>query len=282
MDIFKYMANYDIKAIFSIIRPANCLIASFATLIGFFLSKGQIIFPQELIIGFFLVFFICGAGQAINDYYDYENDKKTNKKKIIPSGKLTQTFVKKYSVFLFSLGIILSFFTNSISIIIAIIFALLLYFYSAKFKTKKYFGNIIVALGTAFTFIFGASLYEINLLVILIAVSAFFANMAREIIKDIEDIKTDKNYKVSLPMKIGIEKSKIVIGIYLILAVIFALSTGYLYNLNYYYFTLISIVGFGFALTIKYVQKNNLTKAQKIAKIFMFLSFIAYASILII
>ena len=61
----------------TIIRPFNCIMAAVATLIGFSVALGGFAFTIPLMLAMVSAFLICGAGQAINDYFDREIDKKT-------------------------------------------------------------------------------------------------------------------------------------------------------------------------------------------------------------
>ncbi|MDO8627891.1 MAG: hypothetical protein Q7K42_05475 [Candidatus Diapherotrites archaeon] len=65
-----------LKAYLELVRPVNCLMSAIATMIGYFVSFNKIAYSNEL---FFLMlgsFFVCGFGQAINDFFDSEVDKK--------------------------------------------------------------------------------------------------------------------------------------------------------------------------------------------------------------
>ncbi len=262
-----------------LIRTGNCIIASLATLIGFL-----IIAPASINVLFAMiaVFLICAGGQAINDVFDAEIDSKINKTKPIPSKKITKTTALYFSIILFVLGILISSLINTQALVIAIIFSFLLIIYASILYKIKYIGNIVVAMGTAFTFIFGAaSAGNISLLLIVFAMSAFFANMSREITKDFEDVKKDKGFKKTLPM-ISKKLAKRFVISYHLLAILFALvAFVFFMPTNYIYLIIILLVAITFGMSIKLLLNNDYNNSQKKCKKGMVFSLIAFASTII-
>ena len=190
-------------AALELLRPANCAMAAFDTILGYWLSVGKVALPFEIFLLAFSSFCICGAGQAINDYYDAGVDSKGKKGKPIPSGLIASAEAKNLATALFILGIAVAFLVNMHAFGIAVAFSVLLCVYSHRLSRHKYFGNAIVALSTAFTFIMGATLTGNYGLAGILAAAAFFASWAREIAKDLEDFDSDRGKKTTLPMVWG-------------------------------------------------------------------------------
>ncbi|MFA6064246.1 MAG: geranylgeranylglycerol-phosphate geranylgeranyltransferase [archaeon] len=266
------------KTFFELIRIGNCLMAAIAVLIGFYLAGG---FDYRLAaLAAVSGFLICGAGQAINDYFDASIDAKTSKERPIPSGRIQAKRALLYSISMFFLGIFASFFINPTTVIIALIFAVLLVAYPLFMNKVKYLGNIVVAGGTAITFIYGsAATGNIPSLIIFLAATAFLANMGREVTKDIEDVKKDLGTKKTLPILLGISPSRFFVLMYYLLAVIGAICVYLLFLFRYpmqYYlvFTILSSLLFAYALVLLY--KNNPIESQKISKIAMLASLIGF------
>jgi len=263
-----------------LMRIGNCGMAAIAVLIGYTIITLD--FSIGVGLAMISAFLICGAGQAINDVFDKDIDKKTNKKKPIPSGKIKSNNALLFSGILFLIGIILAFFITPLALTIAITFSLLLIIYASVLYKVKYLGNIIVALGTAFTLIYGASVTgNIPLLIIVFAMSAFFANMGREIIKDFQDLAKDRGFKRTLPMiseKIG----KGFAISYILLAVLFAVVAFvfYLPN-NIAYFIMVLLAALTFGRTIKLLMKNDFKRSQKNSKKGMLFSLLAYVTAII-
>ena len=123
-----------LSAYFKILRPLNCIISAVAVFIGFSVANLAVQFTMPLLLAMIAAFLICGAGQAINDYYDAKIDKKIRPEKPIPSGKVNAKAVFAYSAILFIIGIALSYFINIYAFFVAIVSAFLLYSYAAKLK----------------------------------------------------------------------------------------------------------------------------------------------------
>jgi geranylgeranylglycerol-phosphate geranylgeranyltransferase len=229
------------------------------------------------------VFLICGAGQAINDVFDAKIDAKISKKRPIPSGKIAKGDALNMAFALFLLGVLATIPLNFTALTIAIAFAFLLIIYSAAMGKAKYLGNFVVASGTAFTFVFGAAASPNGIvpIVILFALSALFANLARELTKDFEDIKKDKGFKISLPMRAPLS-AKILIAADYTLAVFVALYAHWLIGLGTIYLALIISAAIIFSYSYLQLIKKNYKKSQEYSKIGMLISLAAYVSVLFI
>ncbi len=259
-----------------LIRVGNCIMAVIATLIGYFLVTQEL--SLVLLFGLISVFLICAGGQAINDVYDLEIDKKINKNKPIPSGRISRRNALIFSYVLFVIGICVSFLINGLAFIIAIVFSFLLIIYSQNLYKIKYIGNIVVALGTAFTFIFGASVTGfVPFIIFVFALSAFFANMAREVTKDFEDLKKDKSFKKTLPM-ISKDFANRIIVFYYFLSISFAISAYILFSLNLVYLFFVWLTTFVFLNCVFTLGKKDFKKSQSFSKKGMLLSLIAFIS----
>jgi 4-hydroxybenzoate polyprenyltransferase len=82
--------------------------------------------------------------------------------------------------------------------------------YSFNLKSRGLPGNIAISASVAMVVLFGsAGVYQLsNLRVVSVAIIGFLYNLAREIIKDVEDMQADEG-RNTLAMKIGPEKTRI-------------------------------------------------------------------------
>jgi len=268
-------AKHYPKAFLELMRVGNCLMAAVAIIIGFFIAGG-LIYTTALIAAI-SGFFICAGGQTINDYFDRKIDAITSKNRPIPSGRVSPKQALFFSLALFIIGIGLATQLNITGQFIAILFTVLLIAYPLFMNRVKYIGNIIVAAGTAFTFIYGAAATgQVPTLIIALAISAFFSNMAREIIKDIEDMKKDNKTKTTIPLLIGSQNAKAFPLIYYTIAILLSVFLFFRYRLNegYLFITLIGAIFFIYSAI--FLLKNNPKKSQKMSKIGMIISLIAF------
>ena len=98
-----------------------------------------------------------------------------------------------------------------------------MYTYDSGPKTKDMglIGNIAISLMVGAVIVFGAaSVSKANTEIVLFAsVVAFFANLAREIIKDCEDMESDEG-RNTLPMRIGLMNARAVAYVFVLLSMV--------------------------------------------------------------
>ena len=108
-----------------ILRPINCAMAAVGVWIGFLLVSNTLYTPL-LPLALISAFLICGAGQCINDYFDYKIDKQKAPQRPIPAGKIPPDFAVYYALSLFGIGILLAVFLGVFPLLIAILYSFLL------------------------------------------------------------------------------------------------------------------------------------------------------------
>ena len=141
------------------------------------------------------------------DQVDVEIDRVNRPDRPIPSGQVSLPSARAYAVTLFLLGIFVCLFTNGLCIAIAVFNTLLLIGYAAWLKRTPLLGNIAVSYLAGSMFLFGGALNGLPglLHVLPFAVMTFFAMLARELVKDAEDVDGDKaSGAVTLPIRCGI------------------------------------------------------------------------------
>ena len=151
---------------------------------------------------------------------------------------------------------------------------------SLHFKRLKIplLANLTDSWLVASTFLFGGLLFNTNIsiTILLLSILAFFANLGREIVKDIEDIKGDEkfNYK-TLPITVGKNYASWIACTFVLFAIIFSFLP-YLFNLltiNYLIFVLIADTIFAISCPLILISP---IKAQKFMKIGMFIALISF------
>ncbi|MBK64008.1 MAG: hypothetical protein CMB47_06255 [Euryarchaeota archaeon] len=176
------------------------------------------------------VFSFMASWNALNDYFDFEIDKIGKPNRPLPSGEISLKDAKIAITFLMIISLISmigagflahnsdnGFKSWSPSIFIWLIALLLLINYesesnySLNLKNRGLPGNIAISASVAMVVLFGsAGVYQsTNSKVISIAIIGFLFNLAREIIKDVEDMDSDEG-RNTLAMKIGPEKTRII------------------------------------------------------------------------
>lgn len=259
-------------------RPLNCLMAALAVFIGASIAFGGLAFQGIVLWAMIAAFLVCGAGQSINDFFDSTVDKQ-KQKRVAYQDLLEQHryALLWFSLVLFVLGIGLAYWVNQTAFWIAVFISVLLVVYSAGLGKIKPIGNIVVALGTALPLVFGAAVFQDYRAVLWLAASAFFANWAREIVKDVEDLPADKGKKKTLPM---ILQPAAITGIVLVL-VLAAIASALLAMQttvfgNHYFLLLVILAGIVFLKAVQELHKEKPEKSQQSFKLGMLLALIAF------
>ena len=204
------------NAYIEILRPFNALMGVIAVLLVAIISGN---FTLYVPVACFIVFIFTGAGNAINDYFDHKIDAINKPERPIPSGRISLRAASIYSVFLFVISTIMAFIIGIIPGIIVILSAVLMYLYASKLKTSCLIGNLSIAFLTGLCFVFGGVVLDAVGLSILLGIYAFLMTMAREIVKDMEDVEGDSIEGAStFPIKHGMRKSSILAAAFMLIA----------------------------------------------------------------
>ncbi|MFZ4106072.1 geranylgeranylglycerol-phosphate geranylgeranyltransferase [Flavobacterium sp.] len=237
-----------------LIRYKNLLLLALMQLIIRFGYLEQIHIPLSLFYWQYALLvlatvLIAAGGYVINDIFDQETDQHNKPNKVIIGTYISEFVAYNIYAGLTITGVACGFIlANSILhpnfAILFILIATLLYIYASTLKQIAIIGNILTAALLAFSVIIIGifdifpNTFEINQQQMALAFSilldyakfAFFINLVREIIKDIQDVEGDKIMEMkTLPIIIGTFKStKIAFGILLI-------PTLYLFYYVYHY-----------------------------------------------
>ncbi len=262
-----------------IVRPVNGIMAALAVVIGFVVSGGSIALSSELVFATLAMILLLSGGMVINDYYDYEIDLKRKKHRPIPSGEISRDSALAYSIALFAGSMIFAYFINLISFMVIGGMVALLFIYSNKLSKKMFTGNMLTATCTGLAFVFGAAaagdIFAAGVLPL--AGMAFFATLAREIYKSIQDMDEDKLVRTTLPMKIGVSKSAAVAAFALVVAVALSFIPYLLGAFSQTYLILISFVNVGLLYTAFHGLKGNQFAMEvNYCKVFQFIALITF------
>jgi len=231
---------------------------------------------------------IAAAGYIINDYFDINIDRINKPGKLVVERIIKRRWAIVWHLLLSTTGILLSFYVGwkthhdlmlGISNTITVI---LLWFYSTTFKKKLLTGNLIISLLTAWVVLI---LYVVEMersfytliqpevlqavtrifkLAILYGGFAFIISLARECIKDIEDMPGDQKYGCrTMPVVWGIRATKIFIANWLVvlMAAILILQF-YVIPFGWWYSIMYTVL---FILAPAFYILRNVLKAQTTA-----------------
>jgi len=262
-----------------ILRPGNAIMAVIAIFLMAVIS-GK--FTLEVLMAAVVVFVVTGAGNSINDYFDHKIDAINKPERPIPSGRISLKTALIYSISLFALGIILAFLTNLLLGIIALLSSILMVYYARDLKTKCLIGNLSISFLTGLCFVFGGIAVNEIVVSIYLGFFAFLMTMAREIVKDMEDVEGDKlEGAATLPILHGMRISSILAAIFMILASVGSPLLYFMGIFSIFYLPVLclAIVIFLYcAMSIlKDQSSENAGKVSKRIKLGMAITFVAFA-----
>lgn len=177
------------NAYFEILRPGNAFMAVITILLMMIIGET---FSADTIVACAIVFIATGAGNSINDYFDYKIDAINRPERPIPSGRISLKNAGIYSMLLFALATILGFSIGIIPGFIVLSSSFLMIYYAQNLKKKCLIGNITISFLTGLSFVLGGVVLGEIIISIYLGIFAFLMTMAREIVKDMEDMEGDK------------------------------------------------------------------------------------------
>ena len=226
---------------------------------------------------------IAAGGYVINNIMDQDTDEIAKPQNRVVGVSISETVAYNWYIGLTILGVALGFYLSNVIYkptfaSLFILVATLLYVYATSLKQIPVVGNIIVAALLSVSIVIIAffdilpaidqdnriRMKEAFSILMDYAIFAFIINLIREIVKDLED--RDGDYQTgmnTLPIAIGIQKTKSIVGVLTLIAVLllaYYLKTS-LYELDYtIYYALVFIIGplvyFGAKLSIAKEKKE--------------------------
>ena len=174
---------------------------------------------------------IAAGGNVINDIQDVAIDTINKPQKVIVTKTISEKAAYNYYMFLTITGVLLGFWVaNAVGKpSLAILFigsAALLYVYATSIKSMLLIGNLLVSalvgLSVLLLVLFAIfpmleqtdnSLYKtLSKVIFMYAIAAFYINLMRELVKDMQDINGDQNGgRKTLPIVLGISRTTMVV-----------------------------------------------------------------------
>jgi geranylgeranylglycerol-phosphate geranylgeranyltransferase len=235
--------NYLI-AILKLTRVFNGLVAAATLVVAVYLATGRISWPVTEMIALFL---IVSFGYAINDLFDYRIDRVNKPKRVLPAGEISRQTAVIIAAVCLPGGLGLALLSPMPVILYFGLLALLLVHYAFSLSAIPVVGNLIVALMGSSVFYLGGLIAQTDergwSLLFAATILAFIHHLAREVVKDMEDIEGDRRAgRRTLAILIGPTGTAVVAAI--LLAFLIA-ATYILYEIFYFHSTYLALVTLG-------------------------------------
>jgi len=181
-------------AYFRLVRASNCVMASLAAVVGWFIVHSVVGGDLFSFIPLFVVvFLITGAGNALNDFFDVEIDRINQPNRPLPSGAISGRSALYLAVIFFVGGVGISGMLGSLCFVIAVVNSGVLVVYASHLKRTVLLGNLSVGYLTGSTFLFGGAVFGFDGagVVLVLFLLATLTTISRELIKDVLDMEGD-------------------------------------------------------------------------------------------
>lgn len=272
------------RAYVTIIRPGNCLIASGAVAVAGLVAVGHSVLEHATLVDLALaccaVFLFVGAGNTLNDYYDYDVDKVNHPDRPIPSGLIARGNALTLAFILFVPTLLLGLLINLESLAVVSISAAVMVSYERRMKRRGFLGNLQISWLVGALFLFGGvAVYdneaEALLRVTALAALAFLSTLGREITKDIEDLRGDRD-RTTLPMSLGPGRSANLAQLFYAIAIVLSLVLFFMGTFGLSYLGLVLVADTVFIASMAYTTSNpplssNLSKGAMVLALAAFL-----------
>lgn len=224
------------KYYWKLVRPINLLLTILTQILfifsasrlnhSFFYFDWTNIRIQESLTTMFACVFVAAGGYVINDIFDIETDNINRPDKLILSKHISIKSARIFYIVLTTIGIVSGFFTGIGMGILCIVLSILLYFYSSDLKGEMLQGNLLIALMAGMVvYVASRGVFNVhNTYFAEYATMAFLITMARELIKDIEDMEGDAAQEhETFPIIKGIRATKILTSVFLLITVLISI-----------------------------------------------------------
>ncbi len=237
-------------SLFSVVRGYNILIIILAQYLAsiYILSPNlpvrKVIFDANLLAIVIASAMVIAAGYIINNFYDAEKDLINKPHKTMLDRLVSQRF--KLSTY-FLLNFLAVFVASYVSFKAVLFFSSYIFgiwLYSHKLKRIPFVGNFVSAtLAIAPFFVVFVYYRNFETVIFVHALFLFLLILAREMIKDLENIKGDmvQNYK-TIPIIFGEQFSKYLIATLILLTLIPSLLLIFKFDVGYMYLFFIGCI----------------------------------------
>lgn len=179
----------QIKGLYRVSRPLTSLSGALAVVLGGYVAGTGEWFNVALAV--LVTLMGAASANAWNDYQDIEIDKINQPNRPLPSGQVSPELVKRYSFVLAALAVLISAFISPMAFAIALTANVVLFIYSWKLKSTVLIGNLVVALISAMSVVFGGVAAGNARPTAWLFLIIFVAILGREVLKTMADYDGD-------------------------------------------------------------------------------------------
>jgi geranylgeranylglycerol-phosphate geranylgeranyltransferase len=224
-----------------------------------------------------------GFGNSINDIMDVKSDTISHPRRPLPQNMISRSGAILFSFFCASFSLANAYLVSPFHALAVFIPLVMLSLYAFFFKATPLVGNVLVSCLVAYPLLFGGlHAPGINRLIVPASL-AFLLNMAREIIKDLEDEEGDKKSGIlttaALPEKTLKAAIVIISGLYMA----FLFVPFFIKHFGIVYFAICAVIALPLhlwwsTLAISKTWRFQLAKISSLIKLEMIAGLVALAA----
>ncbi|MEL7270370.1 MAG: geranylgeranylglycerol-phosphate geranylgeranyltransferase [Bacteroidota bacterium] len=268
---------FKLLSLFSVVRGYNILVITFAQYLTsiFILSPDLPLKEVVLDINLFLIVtasaLVIASGYIINNFYDAEKDLINKPTKSMLDRLVSQRFKLTTYFILNFLAVLAASYISFRAVLFFSAYIFGIWFYSHKLKRIPFLGNLVSAsLAIAPFFVVFVYYQNFETVIFVHALFLFLLILAREIIKDLENMAGDmaQNYK-TIPIIYGNKVSKGIIALLILLTLVPAILLIKIFDVGYmylYFWICIILLGIFMLLLWKSEKKKHYVWLHNILK----------------
>ena len=271
---------FKLLSLFSVVRGYNILVITLAQYLTsiFILSPDLPLKEVVLDINLFLIVtasaLVIASGYIINNFYDAEKDLINKPTKSMLDRLVSQRFKLTTYFILNFLAVLAASYISFKAVLFFSAYIFGIWFYSHKLKRIPFLGNLVSAsLAIAPFFVVFVYYQNFETVIFVHALFLFLLILAREIIKDLENMAGDmaQNYK-TIPIIYGNKVSKGIIALLILLTLVPAILLIKIFDVGYmhlYFWLCIVLLGIFMLLLWKSEKKKHYVWLLNILKFFI-------------
>jgi geranylgeranylglycerol-phosphate geranylgeranyltransferase len=258
----------QIKGLYRVSRPLTSLSGALAVVLGGYVAGTGEWFNVALAV--IVTLMGAASGNAWNDYQDIEIDKVNQPNRPLPSGQVSPELVKRYSFVLAGLAVLFSVFISPVAFVIVLVANILLFIYSWKLKSTVLIGNLIVALVSAMSVVFGGVAADNPQPTFWLFLIIFIAILGREVLKTMADYDGDLSEDVRTISTVWGKRAARYVFYILALAAMVTMLIPYIlevYKPIYGYIVLIGVVPVFLYILYRVSQKRSGSQLERLSQL---------------
>lgn len=271
-----------IKGLYKLSRPLSTLTGVLAVVLGGYVAGTGA--WDKIALAALATLFVSASSNAWNDYRDIEIDRINQPQRPLPSGMVTPRAALIFSIVAAILSIIIAAFINPLALAIAVTSNILLYLYSVWLKSTVLLGNMVVALISAMSAVFGGVAAGNPRPSLWLGAIIFTGILGREVLKTLADYEGDKAHNVRTIATVwGPRAARIFFFILLGLTAIIMIAPYYYGNYKplYAYIVALGVVPVAIYVIINVTRERSGPQLERLSQILKYDFLIWFAAVLL-